>query len=78
MGIFNRKKRVETPELKTPKDQQAMIEIVAHKDAKKEIIDKANEVNAHLNELLVKNGFIVKIVLAAQSPTKKQNPKGGR
>lgn len=78
MGLFNRKKRVEPPVLATPQEKEAIIEIVAHKDAKKEIIDKANEVNAHLNELLVTNGFMVKIVLAAKSPQKPTNSKGGK
>lgn len=78
MGIWNRKKRTEEPILDTPQEQQAKIEIEVHKDAKKEIVDKANEVQAHLNELLVQNGFIVKIVLAAKSPQKQPTRKGGK
>lgn len=78
MGLFNRKKSVEPPVLETPKEREAMIQIVAHEDAKKEIVDRANEVQAHLNELLVKNGFIVKIVLAAKSPQKPTKSKGGK
>lgn len=78
LGLFNRKGRDKEPELKTPHEIETSVEIVAHKDAKREIVEKANEVSQNLNDLLVKNGFIVKIVLAAKSPQKPTNSKGGK
>lgn len=78
MRLFNRKKNTEPPVLKDPQEREAQIEIVAHKDAKKEIVDEAEKVNKHLKELLVQNGFTLKIYLAAQSPRPKTNPKGGK
>lgn len=45
--------------------QAASIEIVAHKEAKKEVIEEARLANERLNKLLVQNGFTLKIFLAA-------------
>lgn len=77
MAIWNRKRKQSQPILETPIKPETPVEIIAHKDAKKEIVDEAQKVNAHLKELLVKNGFTIKIYLAAQSPAKTQG-KGGK
>lgn len=45
--------------------QDAIIEIVANKAAKQEVIAEAKEANAKLNKLLIENGFTLKIFLAA-------------
>lgn len=55
-------------------DPKHAIEIVAHKDAAKEVVEQANAVNRQLKELLVENGFTVKIVLAMGG---KRQIKGG-
>ena len=77
MGLFKRKQQEPQPLLETHLKPETPVEIIAHKDAKKEIVDEAQKVNAHLKELLVKNGFTIKIYLAAQSPAKTQG-KGGK
>lgn len=61
------KKKPEVKELKTilPPEHQASIEIVAHKNAGKEIKHQAAEANQHLKELLEDNHFTLKIYLAA-------------
>lgn len=84
MGIFRRKK-VDTPKSDeltipltsiTPTENESLIEIVAHQDAKKEIIEEAKAVNAKLKQLLVDNGFHVRIYLAAgHTPTKSKGKK---
>lgn len=40
------------------------VEIVAHQDANKEVVDKAKAANEQLKRLFDENGFTVKIVLA--------------
>lgn len=86
MGLFRRKKvdsvniQADKVELNTPtptKEDEALLEIVAHDDARKEVVEKAKQVNNHLKELLVENGFTIKIYLAAggrpPQPRKRQN-----
>jgi hypothetical protein len=82
MGLFRRDKRVRN-EISIPiapndrTEEEALVEIVAHQDAKKEIIDEAKKVNAHLKDLLVQNGFTIKIYLAAGgNPPNKKNEVG--
>jgi hypothetical protein len=41
------------------------VEIEVHKNANQEAREKAQEANAHLTDLLVENGFTLKIFLAA-------------
>jgi hypothetical protein len=69
---FFRKKKQE-PQIKEAKgitlphrEVGAAIEIVAHKEAKQEMVDRAKIANEHLNGLLVENGFTLKIYLAAK------------
>lgn len=48
--------------------QNSRVEVEVHKDASKEAAEQAKEANAHLKELLVNNGFTLKIYLAAHQP----------
>jgi len=54
------------------------VEVVVQKNATEEAITKAKEANQKLNELLVENGFTIKIYLAAGGHLPKQTKKGAR
>lgn len=69
---FNKKSQT-TVEDQEKLVQSTSIEIVAHKDAKAEVIKEAHQVNARLNNLLVGNGFTLKIYLAAGGRQPKTN-----
>lgn len=62
MGIFDRKRKAD---LKIQPPPLSRVEVELHKDASREAAAKAKEANQHLNELLVANGFTLKIYLAA-------------
>ena len=49
----------------TPNPVTSRVEIEVDKSANKQVKAKANQVNTHVNELLVQNGFTLKIYLAA-------------
>jgi hypothetical protein len=63
MGLFNRRK----PAIQTdvPPNQDNRVEVVVHKNATKEAVEKAKATNQHLQSLLDANGFTLKIYLAA-------------
>lgn len=63
MGWFNRKPKVE-PIVVTP-PPTSRVEVELHKGASIEAAKKAYEVNEHVKDLLVENGFTLKIYLAA-------------
>ena len=68
MGLFGRKKNTEAIEPIVVKDtpiKDPIVEIIANQEAKKEVIEKAKKASSDLNELLVQNGFTIKIYLAA-------------
>lgn len=77
MGLFSRKKgNVESVEIKADsvniteaspatKTTDPIVEIIANEEAKKEVIEQAKSASNQLNELLVQNGFTIKIYLAA-------------
>ena len=68
MGLFRRKKNPETIEPIVVKETpltDPIVEIIANEEAKKEVIEKAKQASSQLNELLVQNGFTIKIYLAA-------------
>ena len=71
MGIL-RKKVVPAP---TVTHDAHTVEIVAHKDATKKVVEQAQAANNHLKKLFDENGFTVKIVLAMGA---KQQRKGGK
>lgn len=76
MGLFRRKKNPETIEPIVVKDTpltDPIVEIIANEEAKKEVIERAKKASSELNELLVQNGFTIKIYLAAGGhPPRKQ------
>lgn len=74
MGLFNRKKKVSTPVVVQP-PATSRVEVELEKDATNEAVAKAKETNKHLNDLLVENGFTLKIYLAAGG--KVQHKRGG-
>lgn len=74
MNWFNRKKQ---PDLNIQPPPQSRVEVELHKDATKEAAETAKAANQHLNDLLIENGFTLKIYLAAggQPPKKKRSEK---
>lgn len=67
MRLFNRKPKPDTPpqHLVMQPPAQSRVEVEVHKNATEQAAQKAQETNRHLNELLVENGFTLKIYLAA-------------
>lgn len=77
MGFFRRKKdNVTNVDIhadsvniteNTPTDSpdEPIVQIIANREAQKEVIEKAKVASSQLNELLVQNGFTIKIYLAA-------------
>lgn len=63
MSWFNRKSK-EAPIVVTP-PPSSRVEIEVHKGASEQAAKKADEVNQHVKDLLVENGFTLKIYLAA-------------
>lgn len=70
MSWFNRKKN---EELQIQPPPRSRVEVELHKTASKEAAETAKAANKHLNDLLVENGFTLKIYLAAggQPPKKR-------
>lgn len=75
MSWFNRKPK-EEPIIVKPA-VSSRVEIELHKTASEDAAQKAQETNKHLNDLLVENGFTLKIYLAAggHQPTNKRSGK---
>ena len=72
MAWFNRKKK-EQITVQPPASSRVEVELA--KGATKEAANKAKDANQHLNDLLVENGFTLKIYLAAGH---KMPKRGGR
>lgn len=70
MSWFNRKPKVEPIVVEPPATSR--IEVELHKGASEEAAKKADEVNQHVKDLLIDNGFTLKIYLAAGGKTKKR------
>lgn len=75
MSWFNKKTKVE-PVVITP-PATSRVEVELHKGATEEAAKKADATNKHLTELLVENGFTLKIYLAAGGQVQQQE-KGGQ
>ncbi len=88
MGLFRRKRdTVDSVEIKADsvniteaspatKTSDPIVEIIANDTAKKEVIEQAKKASNKLNELLVQNGFTIKIYLAAgHNPTSRKGKK---
>lgn len=63
MKFFNRKSK-DTPIVIKPAPT-SRVEIEMHKGASEEAAKKADEVNEHVKELLLENGFTIKIAVVA-------------
>jgi len=72
MSLFNRKKKV--PPMVVQPPATSRVEIELHKSASIDAAKKADQTNEHLKDLLVENGFTLKIYLAAggHQPTPKK------
>ena len=75
MKWFNRKKKEDALIVKPAVSSRVEIEL--HKSASVDAAKKATETNEHLKDLLVENGFTLKIYLAAggHQPTNKRSGK---
>lgn len=73
--LFNRKPK-DAPIVVVP-PPTSRVEVELHKGASEDAAKKADAVNQHIKELLVENGFTLKIALAAgaQLSHKKQGGK---
>lgn len=76
MRWFNRKK--EEPPMIVAPPAASRVEVEIHKNASEEASKKAQETNQHLNDLLVENGFTLKIYLAAGGRQPKNNRSGNK
>lgn len=74
MGLFNRKRK---EDLRIQPPPTSRVEVELHKAATAEAAEKAKEANQHLNDLLVENGFTLKIYLAAGGQLR-THKKGGK
>lgn len=68
--MWFKKKRQSGQEITVPVSPHNRVEIELAKDANKNAKEKALAVNSHVEDLLVQNGFTLKIVLAAYNPNK--------
>lgn len=75
MSWFNRKK-AEPPIVITP-PPTSRVEIELHKGASEDAARKANIINQHVKELLVDNGFTLKIAIAAGAQIR-HSKQGGK
>lgn len=74
MSWFSRKKKIEPINIEPP--AQSRVEVELQKGASREAAEKAKEANQHLNDILVANGFTLKIYLAAGGQVRQK--KGGK
>lgn len=74
MKWFNRKKKVEPIIVQPP--AASRVEIELHKGATEDAAQKAQVTNQHLTDLLVENGFTLKIYLAAGGHQPKNKESG--
>lgn len=74
MGLFSHKNR-EDFKIQPPPDSRVEVEL--HKNATREAADQAAAANEHLKNLLVENGFTLKIYLAAGGKIKGKTANHG-
>lgn len=72
MWLFKRKQEQTTPIVVTP-PATSRVEVELHKGASEEAAKQADATNKHLTELLVNNGFTLKIYLAAGGQVRQKN-----
>lgn len=74
MWFLKRKKIAPVQPIAVEPPLSSRVEIELHKNASEQAAKKADEANKHLNDLLVENGFTLKIFLAAGGkPPRKGN-----
>lgn len=76
MSWFNRKKKEDA--IVVHPAPTSRVEIELHKSASEDAAKKADQTNEHLKELLVENGFTLKIYLAAGGHQPKNKSSGGK
>lgn len=76
MSWFSRSIRREDIHVEPPASSRVEVEL--HKTASKEAAEKAKTANKHLNELLVENGFTLKIYLATGGKIPPKNRRKGK
>lgn len=76
-SIFKRKKSNDSEAVILTPPPTSRVEIELHKGASEEAAKKADAVNQHVKELLVENGFTLKIALAAGA-TLSHKKEGGK
>lgn len=69
-SLFNRKPKQEAMIVQPPPTSRVEVEL--HKGASEQAAQKARDVNEHLKDLYVENGFTLKIYLAAGGHTPKK------
>lgn len=74
MSWFKRK-QIENIYLEPPISSRVEVEL--NKTASREAAEKAKTANKHLNDLLVENGFTLKIYLATGGKPKTRRGRGG-
>lgn len=74
-SLFNRNKKSNQPPVVITPPPASRVEIELHKGASEDAAKKADMVNQHVKELLVENGFTLKIALAAGAQI--HDKKGG-
>lgn len=70
-------KKRESEDLRLAATPDSRVEIELHKSASKDAKQKADEINAHLKELVIENNFTVKIFVAAGGHLPKNHQKSG-
>lgn len=70
------KKKQPTPDIVVQPNAASRVEVEVDKNARKEVKEAAKEVNTHVKNLLVENGFTLKIVLAAHNPSARNKGSG--
>lgn len=70
MSLFSRKKRNEQVQIAPPLSSRVEVEL--DKTASRQAAEKAKLANQHLNEILVNNGFTLKIYLATGGKPKRK------
>lgn len=73
---FNRKKQ--QPPIVVRPPATSRVEVELHKGASEEAAQKATETNQHLTDLLIENGFTLKIYLAAGGHQPKSKNSGNK
>lgn len=75
MGLFSRKRK---EDINIQPQAASRVEVELHKSATVEAAEKAKQANQHLNDLLIDNGFTLKIYLAAGGQLSHKKQGGNR